>query len=177
MKSDENLQNYLLQDHRFLILVVAEFNENINPAVLRKCFLAGSRVRSGPCFHALSLWLKCWSYLFSLLHGEYQSVVTKTEPLCVPTFSLLVSKRPTHPSACFMSLFRSICLCSSAISVLVRQLGKNNKNNFPPVLNAAGMAAHRNNESVSKISQMYILVMIINASQKCRIMLLPYAGS
>jgi len=43
----KNLLNYLLQDHRFLML---GFNKNINPAWVQQCVLRGSRVRSGPCF-------------------------------------------------------------------------------------------------------------------------------
>lgn len=107
------------------------FNKNINPAMVRQCFLAGSSVPPGPCFQALSLSpLKCWSYLFGVSHRAYQSAVSETERLRAPICSPLVSKRLTCPSSRFMSLFRSICPRSAAISVLVRQLGKTTRMHF-----------------------------------------------
>lgn len=70
---------------------------------------------------ALSLWLKCWSYFAPSTSVSCDWKTIRRVPMC---FLLLPPRSLTAPYSCLMSLFRTVCACSGAIPVLVRQLGK-----------------------------------------------------
>lgn len=85
-----------------------EFNKSINPAVVPKCSLRGSSVRSGPCFHAL-LWsggatcpVSCAAHI-NIPRVKQNDCVFRFVPRFFPKDSLV---RP-HVSCHF---FRGLCV-------------------------------------------------------------------
>lgn len=113
-----------------------DINRKINPPMVRQCCLAGSSVRSGPCFQALTLWLNCPSYLFSAL-ATFISLccsALKRIYLCVRFVPFLSEKDLTVRPRGSWHFSRAYVCVTVRFQSLSDNLEQNDNNIFPSVV-------------------------------------------